>query len=109
MNRVVTVIGVLAFVTTIALAQSSGNFTYGDTGGLHCILNQGNGAITGGATCSSGTDCSGNGCTPIPAAGGNLRRDYQRRYKDQQRQRQRVRHQAFCCNWPANGRFRAKE
>src|SRR5262249_35014490 len=70
MKKIVTVIGVLAFANTIALAQSSGNFSYGYTGGLHCILNHGTGAITGGASCSSGTDCSVNGCTPIPAAGG---------------------------------------
>jgi hypothetical protein len=70
MKKIVTVMGVLAFVTTIALAQSSGNFTYGNTGGMHCILNKGNGAITGGATCSSGTDCSALGCSPIPATGG---------------------------------------
>src|SRR5262249_60408939 len=70
MKKIVTVLGVLAFVTTIALAQSSGNFSYGYTGGLHCILNQGNGAITGGATCSSRTDCSGNGGDPLPTPGG---------------------------------------
>src|SRR5262249_56460336 len=70
MKKIVTVIGVLAFANTLALGQSSGNFSYGYTGGLHCILNHGTGAITGGATCSSGTDCSVNGCTPIPAAGG---------------------------------------
>ncbi len=56
----------------IALAQSSGNFTYGDTGGTHCVLSKSNGAITGGAICSSGTDCTANGCTPIPSTSGNV-------------------------------------
>jgi len=69
MKKIVSVLGVLAFVTTIALAQSSGNFTYGGTGGLHCVVNSGNGAITGGATCSAGTDCSSGTCVPIPASG----------------------------------------
>jgi hypothetical protein len=69
MKKIVSVLGVLAFVTTIALAQSSGNFTYGGTGGLHCVLNSGSGAITGGATCSAGTDCSSGTCVPIPASG----------------------------------------
>jgi hypothetical protein len=70
MKTIVTAVAVIAFATTAALAQSSGNFTYGNTGGLHCVVNSGNGAITGGATCSSGTDCTALGCTPIPAAGG---------------------------------------
>src|SRR5215471_19272758 len=69
MKKIVTVLGALAFVTTMALAQSSGNFTYGGTGGLHCVVNSGTGAITGGATCSAGTDCSSGTCVPIPASG----------------------------------------
>src|SRR5215472_2655641 len=69
MKRIVSVLGVLAFVTTMALAQSSGNFTYGGSGGLHCVVNSSSGAITGGATCSAGTDCSSGTCVPIPASG----------------------------------------
>ncbi len=56
----------------MAWAQSSGNFTYGDTGTTHCVLSKSNGSITGGATCSSGTDCTANGCTPIPSSAGNV-------------------------------------
>ena len=69
MKKVVTVIAVLTFVTTVALAQSSGNFSYGYTGSTHCVLDSGSGAITGGATCSAGTDCSSGTCVPIPASG----------------------------------------
>ncbi len=54
------------FCTTIALAQSSGSFTYGNTGGTHCVLNGSNGAITGGAICASGVDCTALGCSPVP-------------------------------------------
>jgi hypothetical protein len=53
-----------------AYGQASGSFTYGNTGGTHCVLNGNNGSITGGATCVSGVDCSGLGCTPIPGTGG---------------------------------------
>jgi len=56
---------------SLALAQSSGNFTYGNTGDTHCVLNS-NGTITGGTTCSAGTcatsaDCSALGGTEICA------------------------------------------
>jgi hypothetical protein len=69
MKTIVTAVAVMAFATTAALAQSSGNFTYGNTGGLHCVVNSGSGAITGGATCSAGSDCSTGTCVPIPASG----------------------------------------
>src|SRR5262245_15979489 len=69
MKRVVMVIATLTFLTTAALAQSSGNFSYGYTGGTHCVVNSSSGAITGGATCSAGTDCSTGTCVPIPASG----------------------------------------
>ncbi len=55
---------------TVAFAQSSGSFTYGNTGGTHCVLNGNNGAITGGTTCSSGANCTALGCSPIPAPSG---------------------------------------
>jgi len=60
---------IAAFGSGMAFAQSSGSFTYGNTGGTHCVLNKGNGAITGGATCSSGVDCTSLGCSPIPTPG----------------------------------------
>jgi len=69
MKTLVTAVAVIAFATTAALAQSSGNFSYGYTGGMHCVVNSGSGAITGGATCSAGTDCSSGTCVPIPASG----------------------------------------
>jgi hypothetical protein len=57
--------------STVAFAQSSGNFSYGNTGTTHCVLNNdGTGTITGGdcaqqagascttdATCATGTFC----------------------------------------------------
>ena len=69
MRTLVRTVAVIAFATTAALAQSSGNFSYGNTGGMHCVLNSGSGAISGGATCSAGTDCSSGTCVPIPASG----------------------------------------
>src|SRR5258708_36453520 len=44
-----------------AFAQSSGNFSYGNTGSTHCVLNNdGTGTISGGATCSqtAGASCT---------------------------------------------------
>jgi hypothetical protein len=49
-----------------ASAQSSGNFSYGNTGSAHCVLNGNNGAITGGATCSQQSVCTAAGCTIVP-------------------------------------------
>ncbi len=66
MKTIATVIAVLAFVTTMAFAQSSGNFSYGNTGSTHCVLNGNNGAITGGATCSQRSVCTSTGCTIVP-------------------------------------------
>ena len=61
-KKIATVIAVLAFVTTVAFAQSSGNFTYGSNGGsTHCVLNT-NGTITGGLTCQEN-------CTADPITG----------------------------------------
>lgn len=70
-NRCLVTIGMLLLAAS-AFAQSSGSFTYGNTGGTHCVLNRNNGAITGGATCSSGTDCTALGCSPIPDTSGNV-------------------------------------
>ena len=59
MRKVVIVVAVLTFATAFAVAQSSGNFTYGSNGGsTHCVLNS-NGSITGGQTCE-------NNCTLNP-------------------------------------------
>src|SRR5262252_3868098 len=71
MKNISIAIGVvLSFGLGTAIAQSSGSFSYGNTGGTHCVLSRSNGAITGGAICASGTDCTSLGCSPIPATGG---------------------------------------
>ncbi len=75
MKKLSVLFAVGMLTTTLAYAQSSGNFTYGHTGGLHCELSKANGQITGGAICSSGTDCTDVGCTPIPAVGGSCTTD----------------------------------
>ncbi len=59
---------ILAFGSGLAFAQSSGNFSYGNTGSTHCVLNS-NGSITGGATCAQQSVCSGTTCTIIPVPG----------------------------------------
>ena len=69
MKRAISIFTVVAFAAALAAAQSSGNFSYGNTGSTHCVLNSSNGAITGGAICSSGTNCTANGCSPIPEPG----------------------------------------
>ena len=68
---VVLAAAVLCFAAS-SFAQSSGSYSYGNTGGTHCVLNGSNGAITGGAICSSGTNCTALGCTPIPSSSGNV-------------------------------------
>ncbi len=56
----------MILVGSMAFAQSSGNFTYGNTGGtVHCVLNS-NGTITGGATCAQSSTCVGTTCTIVP-------------------------------------------
>ncbi|PYV30635.1 MAG: hypothetical protein DMG22_19750 [Acidobacteria bacterium] len=67
---VIVVLAAVLGCTSLALAQSSGNFTYGNTGTTHCQLNKNNGQITGGTTCSAGTcaadaDCSAIGGTCV--------------------------------------------
>lgn len=55
-----------------AFGQSSGNFTYGNTGDTHCVLQTGAGnagQITGGAICAAGSCFSNSDCA---ALGGNL-------------------------------------
>jgi hypothetical protein len=66
MKKIATVIAVVAFITTVAFAQSSGNFSYGNTGSTHCVVNSNSGAITGGATCSQSSVCTGTTCTIVP-------------------------------------------
>jgi hypothetical protein len=63
MKKVVIVVAVLTFATAAAVAQSSGNFTYGSNGGsTHCVLNSNNGNITGGQICQENctVDSTGN-------------------------------------------------
>ena len=54
MRKCLFFLAAAALTTTIAFAQSSGNFTYGTSGGsLNCTLDEKNGNITGGALCSA--------------------------------------------------------
>lgn len=51
----------MSMVTSVAFGQSSGNFSYGNTGTTHCVLNNdGTGTITGGQLCDQQT---GSPCT----------------------------------------------
>jgi len=70
MKRLFLILAAAILTPVLASAQSSGSFSYGNTGGTHCVLSGNNGAITGGATCSSGVDCTALGCSPIPATSG---------------------------------------
>ena len=64
----IALIGVTALLSCgIAMAQSSGNFTYGNTGTTHCVLNS-NGTITGGTTCSAGTCATAADCAALGGA-----------------------------------------
>jgi type 1 fimbria pilin len=63
MKKIATVIAVLAFVTTVAFAQSSGNFSYGTSpqSDVACSIDK-NGVMSGTETCeeSCTIDSSGN-------------------------------------------------
>ena len=72
MKKLLLILAVVVCTPVLANAQSSGSFSYGNTGGTHCVLNSQNGAITGGQICSSGTNCTALGCTPIPSSSGNV-------------------------------------
>src|SRR5262250_110883 len=61
-----------AVAAPVAFAQSSGNFSYGNTGTTHCVLNNdGTGAISGGQLCSSqaGPSCTTTADCPAVAVG----------------------------------------
>jgi hypothetical protein len=78
MKKIATLIAVVAFITTVAFAQSSGNFTYGSNGAsTHCVLKS-NGSIEGGQTCQENCTvqpdgsvvCAGDGQGDNLCAGG---------------------------------------
>ncbi len=67
MKKVLLILAVVVIVPALAKGQSSGNFSYGNTGTTHCVLNNdGTGTIAGGdmcsqqtgASCTINTDCS---------------------------------------------------
>ena len=73
-------VAALLLSTSGAFGQSSGNFSYGNTGLTHCVLNNdGTGTITGGAmcgqtagaSCTTSATCTG-GTTCYNPTGGNL-------------------------------------
>lgn len=69
MRTLVLAFAIVLVAATMAFAQSSGNFSYGNTGATHCVLNNdGTGTITGGATCSqtAGASCT----TSVTCTGG---------------------------------------
>lgn len=71
MKKLLLVLAAAALVPALAHAQSSGSFTYGNTGGTHCVLNGQNGKITGGSICASGADCTALGCSPLGVTTGS--------------------------------------
>ncbi|HYL14827.1 MAG TPA: hypothetical protein VEV41_17425 [Terriglobales bacterium] len=66
MKKLALVCMFMLLAAAIAVAQSSGNFSYGNTGSTHCVLNGSNGHITGGATCAQSSVCGSTGCTIVP-------------------------------------------
>src|SRR5262245_16485020 len=60
-RRILFLAVAVSMISSVAFAQSSGNFTYGNTGTTHCVLNNdGTESITGGDLCSQQT---GPSCT----------------------------------------------
>ena len=68
MKKAIGVFLGIVLSAAMSFAQSSGNFSYGNTGTTHCVLNNGTGEITGGDICSaqSGTACTGNADCLLP-------------------------------------------
>ncbi|SRR5213594_89923 len=63
MKKVVGVVLGIVLPAAMGFAQSSGNFSYGNTGTTHCVLNNnGKGTISGGDLCQqqTGTSCTVN-------------------------------------------------
>jgi hypothetical protein len=56
-RKTLFLLGAMLLCTAVAFGQSSGNFTYANSGTTHCVLQQG-GSITGGATCSQSSSCT---------------------------------------------------
>lgn len=71
MKKLFLILGVVMLTPVLAHAQSSGNFTYGNTGSTHCVVNGNNGAITGGATCSAGSCATDADCASIGGGAGS--------------------------------------
>ncbi len=70
MKRLATIFVVVVLAATVAAAQSSGNFTFGNTGTTHCVLTKSTGVISGGDICYQGScftdaDCAGLGSGAI--------------------------------------------
>src|SRR5437899_5309136 len=68
MKKAIGVFLGIVLSAAMSFAQSSGNFSYGNTGTTHCVMNNGTGEITGGDICSaqSGTACTGNADCLLP-------------------------------------------
>ena len=68
MKKAIGVFLGIVLSAAMSFAQSSGNFSYGNTGTTHCVLNNGTGEITGGDICSaqSGTACTGDADCLLP-------------------------------------------
>ena len=68
MKKTIGVFLCIVLPAAMSFAQSSGNFSYGNTGTTHCVMNNGTGEITGGDICSaqSGTACTGNADCLLP-------------------------------------------
>ena len=70
MKKAIGVFLGIVLSAAMSFSQSSGNFSYGNTGTTHCVLNNdGTGTITGGDTCEQQT---GKSCTSDTECGSGL-------------------------------------
>jgi hypothetical protein len=65
-RKMLFLLGTMLLCSVVAFGQASGSFTYGNTGGTHCVLNSSNGSIRGGATCATAACPNGLNCSPLP-------------------------------------------
>src|SRR5437870_8701308 len=72
MKKVVGVVLGIVLPAAMSFAQSSGNFSYGNTGTTHCVLNNnGTGTISGGDLCQqqTGTSCTDSSTCGVGSTG----------------------------------------
>ena len=71
MRKCLLFLAAATLTTTMAFAQSSGNFAYGNSGSTHCVLSS-NGQITGTTNCAAGSCFVNSDCSNLIGPAGQV-------------------------------------